>query len=184
MAEGVCSGLISRRQKATIISKARGGAASIQLPEARARERVLKEFSGNLARALAHLTEQAPPVTRISIAAFWWRRYGWLLMNKRAAVMNRQSRRDRMGGIFKVVCNTKMTQRLASAAALAGMFVVLLAAAACSKARATAPPPAAPEVEVAQVEQRDVPIYNEWIGTLDGTMNAEIKSQVTGYLMS
>jgi RND family efflux transporter MFP subunit len=89
-----------------------------------------------------------------------------------------------MGGIFKVVCNAKVTQRLASAAALAGMLVVLLAAAACSKARATAPPPAAPEVEVAQVEQRDVPIYNEWIGTLDGTVNAEIKSQVTGYLMS
>jgi RND family efflux transporter MFP subunit len=47
---------------------------------------------------------------------------------------------------------------------------------------AQAAPPT--DVEVVQVEQRDVPIYAEWIGTLDGMVNAEIKSQVTGYLMS
>ena len=41
----------------------------------------------------------------------------------------------------------------------------------------------APEVEVVQVEQKDVPIYGEWIGTLDGMVNAEIKAQVTGYLL-
>jgi RND family efflux transporter MFP subunit len=44
-----------------------------------------------------------------------------------------------------------------------------------------APPP--PSVEVAQVEQRDVPIYSEWIGTLDGMVNAEIRAQVPGYLL-
>ena len=33
-----------------------------------------------------------------------------------------------------------------------------------------------PEVEVAPVEQRDVPIYREWIGTLDGMVNAAIKA--------
>jgi membrane fusion protein, multidrug efflux system len=44
-----------------------------------------------------------------------------------------------------------------------------------------APPP--PEVEVVQVEQRDVPIHSEWIGTLDGMVNAEITAQVTGYLL-
>jgi membrane fusion protein (multidrug efflux system) len=36
---------------------------------------------------------------------------------------------------------------------------------------------------VANVEQRDVPIYNEWIGTLDGFVNADIKAQVSGYLL-
>jgi membrane fusion protein (multidrug efflux system) len=36
---------------------------------------------------------------------------------------------------------------------------------------------------VVQVEQKDVPIYGEWIGTLDGMVNADIKAQVTGYLM-
>jgi membrane fusion protein (multidrug efflux system) len=48
---------------------------------------------------------------------------------------------------------------------------------------AGAPPAAAPEVEVAPVEQRDVPVYREWIGTLDGMVNAAIRAEVTGYLM-
>lgn len=39
------------------------------------------------------------------------------------------------------------------------------------------------DVQVAQVEQRDVPIYTEWIGTTDGMVNADIKAQVTGYLL-
>jgi membrane fusion protein (multidrug efflux system) len=47
-----------------------------------------------------------------------------------------------------------------------------------------APPPAPPPVvEVAPVIQRDVPIYGEWIGTLDGFVNAEIRPQVEGYLL-
>jgi membrane fusion protein (multidrug efflux system) len=36
---------------------------------------------------------------------------------------------------------------------------------------------------VVRVEQRDVPIYGEWIGTLEGLVNANIKAQVTGYLL-
>jgi len=40
-----------------------------------------------------------------------------------------------------------------------------------------------PEVAVAQVEQKDVPIYGEWIGTLDGFVNADVRGQVTGYLL-
>jgi len=39
------------------------------------------------------------------------------------------------------------------------------------------------DVEVIKVEQQDVPIYSEWIGTTDGMVNAEIKAQVTGYLL-
>src|SRR6202453_4753152 len=39
------------------------------------------------------------------------------------------------------------------------------------------------DVEVVQVEQKDVPIYGEWIGTLDGFSNADVRGQVTGYLM-
>lgn len=46
-----------------------------------------------------------------------------------------------------------------------------------------APPNAPPEVEVVQVEQKDVPIYGEWIGTLDGLVNADVRAQVTGYLL-
>ena len=36
---------------------------------------------------------------------------------------------------------------------------------------------------MAEVEQRDVPIYGEWIGTLDGFVNADVRAQVTGYLI-
>jgi membrane fusion protein (multidrug efflux system) len=46
------------------------------------------------------------------------------------------------------------------------------------------PPPAPPApVEVVSVAQRDQPIYEEWIGTTDGFVNAEIRAQVTGYLL-
>ncbi len=42
---------------------------------------------------------------------------------------------------------------------------------------------AAPDVEVVQVDQKDVPIFGEWIGTLDGFTNADVRAQVTGYIM-
>jgi len=57
----------------------------------------------------------------------------------------------------------------------------LLLAAGCTKAPPAAPPP--PKVEVVTVSPRDVPIVQEWIGTLDGYPNAQIRAQVTGYLM-
>lgn len=39
------------------------------------------------------------------------------------------------------------------------------------------------DVEVIPVAQKDVPIYGDWIGTLDGFINADVRAQVTGYLM-
>jgi len=42
---------------------------------------------------------------------------------------------------------------------------------------------ASPDVEVVDVEQKDVPIFGEWIGTLDGLTNADVRAQVTGYIM-
>ena len=62
--------------------------------------------------------------------------------------------------------------------------VALLGAAACSKPTSAARPGDPPDVEVAPVEQKDVPIYGEWIGTLDGMVNADVKAQVTGYLLA
>src|SRR5467141_3616500 len=44
--------------------------------------------------------------------------------------------------------------------------------------------PAPPEIGVAPVVQKDVPIYREWIGTLDGMVNAAIKAQVSGYVLT
>jgi len=46
-----------------------------------------------------------------------------------------------------------------------------------------APAVSPPTVEVAQVQQEDVPVYGEWIGTLDGFTNADVRAQVTGYLL-
>jgi membrane fusion protein (multidrug efflux system) len=57
-----------------------------------------------------------------------------------------------------------------------------LTAASCTRATSAAGSPRPPEVEVAPVEQRDIPVYREWIGTLDGMVNAAIRAQVTGYL--
>ncbi len=74
--------------------------------------------------------------------------------------------------------------------AVAGRFssalVVIAALAAttgCSNQTSGAAAPAPQDVEVITVEQRDVPIYSEWIGTLDGYVNADIKAQVSGYLL-
>lgn len=61
-------------------------------------------------------------------------------------------------------------------------LLILLLAAACDRVAPT-PSPAAPAVEVVTVAQRDVPIYMEWIGSLDGNVNAVIRPQVTGYLI-
>jgi len=59
--------------------------------------------------------------------------------------------------------------------------VILLSSIGCGKSE---PPQARPpEVEVVRVEQKDVPIWNEWVGTLEGLVNAQIKPQVTGYLL-
>src|SRR5271166_702918 len=50
--------------------------------------------------------------------------------------------------------------------------------------KGTGASPAAPsDVMVVQVVQQDVPIYGEWIGTLDGFVNADVRAQVTGYLL-
>ena len=51
-----------------------------------------------------------------------------------------------------------------------------------AKPKPQAPPK--PVVEVAPVEQKDVPIYGEWIGTLTGQVNADVRGQVTGYLLT
>ena len=65
-----------------------------------------------------------------------------------------------------------------------GMVLLLasLALAGCGGAKAAAPPPRPPEVEVADVVQKDPPIQSEWTATLDGFVNAQIQPRVSGYL--
>ena len=52
----------------------------------------------------------------------------------------------------------------------------------CNKTQATAATQV-PEVEVVPVQQRDVPVYGEWVATLDGYVNAQIRPQVSGYII-
>jgi membrane fusion protein (multidrug efflux system) len=67
---------------------------------------------------------------------------------------------------------------------ICGMLAVSLLvifASGCAKEEKAAPQ--APEVEVVDVVQKDVPVYSEWVGTTDGLVNATIRAQVTGYLI-
>ena len=59
-----------------------------------------------------------------------------------------------------------------------------LDAAGCTRATSATGAPRPTEVQVVPVEQRDVAVYREWIGTLDGIVNAAIRAKVTGYLPS
>jgi membrane fusion protein (multidrug efflux system) len=63
---------------------------------------------------------------------------------------------------------------------IAGFLVAT--AVACSKKEAPPPPP--PEVLVAEVVQKDVPIYIELVGSTLGSEDVEIRSRVEGYLVS
>jgi membrane fusion protein (multidrug efflux system) len=65
---------------------------------------------------------------------------------------------------------------------LLSVVSVLLSSQGCrSSVSAAAPPP--PNVQIAEVIQKDVPIYHEYIATLDGYVNAQIQPQVSGYLI-
>lgn len=68
-------------------------------------------------------------------------------------------------------------------AALLLIAGVLVLGSRAKEATAPSSAVAAPEVEVAAVVKRDLPIEREWVGTLDGLVNAAIKAEVTGYLL-
>src|SRR5499427_4314195 len=78
-----------------------------------------------------------------------------------------------------------LRHKLVIGATLSAIVIALLIVGGGSKSKekapAAAPPPA--NVEVAQVVSQNVPIYSEWIGSMDGMVNAEIRAQVTGYLL-
>ena len=77
---------------------------------------------------------------------------------------------------------TTFSNKIETWAAVACVLVGL-AGSGCSKTTSGAEPKRAPDVEVVPVEQRDIPVYREWIGVLDGMVNAAIRAQVTGYLV-
>ena len=61
-------------------------------------------------------------------------------------------------------------------------FLLLVLCTSCTPDVSAPPPPV--DVVVADVAQKDVPITMEWIGTTEGAVDAEIRAQVSGYLIS
>src|SRR5580704_11371844 len=79
--------------------------------------------------------------------------------------------------------NSLLRHSLVIAGVLCLIVIALIVGALRPKRAAGAGTGAPPDVLVAQVEQKDVPIYGEWIGTLAGEVNANVQAQVTGYLL-
>jgi membrane fusion protein (multidrug efflux system) len=89
------------------------------------------------------------------------------LYDTQAEEMDRQSRLTRHS--MAMFCATGL------------IFATAILSGCKSKQQATEPPPMS--VQVVRAEQRDVPVYGDWIATLDGYVNAQIQPQVTGYLV-
>src|SRR5262245_5489803 len=71
-----------------------------------------------------------------------------------------------------------------SRSALLPLLSLALLLDACSSGKASSPPaPPPPEVSVMTVAPETVALSSEWIGTLDGYVNAQIRPQVSGYLL-
>jgi RND family efflux transporter MFP subunit len=82
--------------------------------------------------------------------------------------------------IFISLQDSLRSHKVLVSAALGGIVLVVIV----GRTRKPPPaPPAPPQVDVVQVQQQDVPIYSEWIGTTDGMVNADIRAQVSGYLL-
>ena len=73
--------------------------------------------------------------------------------------------------------------RIAAVILTAAVVLLNLGTVGCKYSHA-AVPNIVTEVLVAQPIERDVPLNREWVATLDGYVNAEIRSQVSGYIIS
>ncbi len=62
-----------------------------------------------------------------------------------------------------------------------GSIVIVLAACGNKSEQHAAPPP--PDVGVSTVQQETVPIYGNWVASLEGFVTANIQPQVSGYLV-
>ena len=63
-----------------------------------------------------------------------------------------------------------------------GLILPVIAGAGCTKTSADPKLPD-PEVLVAHPVQQDVAVHNQWVATLDGYVNADIRPQVSGYII-
>jgi membrane fusion protein, multidrug efflux system len=67
--------------------------------------------------------------------------------------------------------------------AVSWLCLMLLVLAGCETKEAR-PEAGPPEVEITEVMQKDVPVYEEWVAQLNGPTNADITPKVQGYLLT
>jgi membrane fusion protein, multidrug efflux system len=72
---------------------------------------------------------------------------------------------------------------LVASAGLLTLASTMLSGCESKNASANAAPPPAMPVSVVKADQKDVPVTGEWVGTLDGYVNAQIQPQANGYLI-
>ena len=77
--------------------------------------------------------------------------------------------------------NLRFAARQASLLAL--FATTLVSCAGCSSSKEQPPPPP-PGVTITSVVQKDVPIQQEWVGTMAGNMDADIRPKVEGFLLA
>src|SRR5215468_2010429 len=86
----------------------------------------------------------------------------------------------------RIMSNLSITKRLEkwpTYLAVIAPMILSLGFAGCGSGRAAIKLPDT-EVVVARPLQQNVPIQSEWVATLDGYVNAEIRPQVSGYIIS
>ena len=77
-----------------------------------------------------------------------------------------------------------MLQQLRSYSRLSSLvFLAVVVCNGCSSSKPPAAPPP-PGVTVASVLQKDVPVYQEWVGTMVGNVDADIRPKVDGFLLT
>jgi RND family efflux transporter MFP subunit len=86
-------------------------------------------------------------------------------------------------GITRYLSGTTRLDKWAKYFAIVASIVLSLGLAGCSSGHAGIKLPDT-EVVVARPLEQDVPVQSEWVATLDGYVNAEIRPQVSGYIIS
>ena len=89
---------------------------------------------------------------------------------------------SRVSGARRRIDSVLSYRYVERSAVILSVFLLALFVTGCEKKEV---PPAAgpPDVQVTDVIQRDVPVYQEWVAQLNGENNAEITPKVQGYLL-
>ena len=97
-------------------------------------------------------------------------------------VIKERLRKSKIPYALEIDNLSKRRKRFCLVSTLVAFGMTLLLVSGCKREqRAEASLP--PTVEVADVIEKDVPVFTEWIASTDGSVNATIRAQVQGYLI-